>query len=147
MMSQIHKSCTYCSIKLGTSYYYTCPRCRISYCYAHKDRHECLEVEPPKLQTTPKKIYDFLRLNPNKWYTLEELGVTCKLKPSSISTVMSAVMSDPRVVIGKRPWKPEPRSNTHWIAEKSGFSKNEYTFMPNLKNRVRPQLMQRIGFF
>lgn len=131
--------------KLGTSYFYTCQKCRATYCYSHKDRHECAVVEPPVLTGCSKSIHGFLTVHPNEWFTLEEISDAIKLKVSSIQTSLSDVMMDPRVVKGKRPGYPVYKSKVSWVGKDRIRDIDEYCFIPSLQNRKRPSMMIRIG--
>lgn len=146
-MMSVHnfKVCAYCSLSLGTSYFYTCQKCRTPYCFSHKDVHNCPIVDPPNLKGTANTVHNFLTCHPNEWFTLEELSEAIKLKLSSIQTILSDVMIDVRVVRGKRPGEAVPQSKTSWVGKEATRSIDEYTFIPTLRNRKRPCMMLRVG--
>lgn len=50
-------SCEWCTQKLGTGYYFKCKTCSSTYCYIHKDRHECtINNNVKKRQKSSKKL-------------------------------------------------------------------------------------------
>ena len=76
---------------------------------------------------TARTVWNFLRENKEKWFTISEISRYTGLKEDSVRTALTLVMFDPRIIRGKRP-------------QPDGRSLDEYVYIPFLPmRRERPK--------